>query len=119
MRRSSRRIEFSGEPRMDVGNAAPSIDLPTLSPLVELVAAATGARKADADAVTLALSPARDACATTGPTSTASDNASQKTPPRTTPQRPVRNRATAARAADKSPHMGHRYKPKKSAAIVE
>ncbi len=44
MHRSSRRIEFFSEPRMDVGNAAPCTDLPTLSLLVDLVAAATGAQ---------------------------------------------------------------------------
>ena len=79
MRRSSRRIEFPSEPRTDVGNATPSIDLPTPAPLVELVAAASGARNPDADAVTLAVRPARDACATTGPTSTASNDASHVT----------------------------------------
>ena len=80
MRRSSRRIEFPSEPRTDVGNATPSIDLPAPSPLVELVAAASGARNADADdAVTLAVRPARDACATTGTTSTASNDASHMT----------------------------------------
>ena len=115
MRRSSRRIEFPSEPRTDVGNATPSIDLPAPSPLVELVAAASGARNADADdAVTLAVRPARDACATTGTTSTASNDASHMTSsscngaaiasPRTTTQTPAQSSPESSALIESAAH---------------